>query len=104
MLLVVVSIVPLICLGLFREYLDYQADRARVYDGMLSIARGTAVAVERDLQLRISSLETLAMSPALTKGNLDEFGRQAETFIARLPPGSLPVSYTHLTLPTIYSV
>ena len=89
LLLVLASIVPLLCLGLIREYFDYRADGDRIYDGLLTTARGTAVAVERELQLRVSALETLAMSPALQTDDLARFDKQAETFLVRQPPGSV---------------
>jgi PAS domain S-box-containing protein len=89
LLLVMASVVPLVCLGVFREYLDYRTQRAEIYDGLLAIARTTALAVERDLQLRISSLETLAMSPALQESDLASFDHQADIFLKRLQPGTL---------------
>lgn len=89
LMLVIASVVPLVCMGVVQEYLDYQADRDRVYERLLSIARGMAVSVERDLQLRESSLETLAMSPALQANDLDAFDKQAQAFLARQPPGSM---------------
>lgn len=88
LLLVAACIVPLVCLGIVRETVNFQAQRDRVYDGLLTIARGTAIAVERDLLLRISALETLAMSPALQAGDLDQFSAQAEAFLTRQPEGS----------------
>jgi PAS domain S-box-containing protein len=89
LLLVIASVVPLVCMGVVREYLDYQADRNRVTEGLLAIARGTSVVVERELQVRISSLETLAMSPALTETDLARFDSQAATFLNRFPAGTL---------------
>jgi PAS domain S-box-containing protein len=88
-MLVVASIVPLICMGVVREYLDYRADRQAIYDGLLGTARGVALGVERDLELRISSLETLAMSPALTADDPNRFDQQAAVFLTRQPPGTL---------------
>lgn len=89
LLLVVVSVVPLIGMGAFREYRNYQAKQEQVYEGLRGTARGMAVAVERDLQLRISALETLALSPALQSDDLSSFDRQATAFLARQPPGTL---------------
>ena len=89
LMLVIASVVPLVCMGVFREYLDYRADRDKVYDGLLVTARGMAVSVERDLQLRVSALETLATSPALQTDDLAAFDKQAEAFLARQPPGSI---------------
>jgi PAS domain S-box-containing protein len=89
LLLVTASIVPLIFMGGVREYFAYRQDRDRVHSGLLTIARGMAVSVERDLQLRVSALETLAMSPALQTGDLPGFDKQAEAFLARQPFGSV---------------
>ena len=89
LMLVIASVVPLVCMGVVREYLDYRADRDRVYEQLLAIARGMAMSVERDLQLRVSALETLAMSPALQLDDLAAFDKQAEAFLARQPPGTM---------------
>jgi PAS domain S-box-containing protein len=88
-LLVLASVVPLVAMGLVREYLQYVAERNAVYDGLLTAARGAAVAVERDLQLRTASLETLATSPALNGNDLTQFDTEATAFLARMPPGSM---------------
>nr|WP_294559935.1 PAS domain S-box protein [uncultured Rhodopila sp.] len=89
LLLVVASVVPLVCMGVFREYWDYRVEREQVYERLRTIARGMAVAVERELQLRVSALETLATSPALQADDLTQFDRQAEAFLARQPPGAV---------------
>jgi PAS domain S-box-containing protein len=89
LLLVIASVVPLVCMGAVREYVVYRKDRERVAASLLTVARGMAVAVERDLQLRVSALETLAMSPALQTDDLAAFDKQAEAFLARQPFGSV---------------
>ncbi len=89
LLLVIASVVPLVGMGVVREYLDYSDEQHRAYDSLLTIARGMAVSVERDLQLRVSALETLALSPALQDGDLSQFDKQAEAFLARQPSGSV---------------
>lgn len=38
LLLMMSSAVPLVCLGFFREYLDYRTQRGEIYDGLLAIA------------------------------------------------------------------
>jgi PAS domain S-box-containing protein len=88
MLLVCGSIVPLMCMGVVREYLDYVDDRGRTYDGLLSVANGTAIAIERDLQLRIVALETLAMSSTLQAADFDAFGKEAAAFLQRQSKGA----------------
>jgi PAS domain S-box-containing protein len=83
------SVLPLICMAAVRRYLAYEDARAAANAELLTTARGAAFAVERELQLRVSALETLALSPALQTGDLDQFDQQAETFLARQPPGSV---------------
>lgn len=88
-LLVVTSVVPLVAMGGVREYLAFRGQQSRVYDSLLTVARGTAVGVERDLQLRIAALEALATSPALQQGDLTSFDRQAAAFMQRQPPDTI---------------
>ncbi len=89
LLLVVASVVPLVCMAVLREYWDYTLDREQVYENLRTTARGMAVAVERDLQLHVSALETLATSPNLQSEDLTEFDKQAEAFLARQPSGTV---------------
>jgi PAS domain S-box-containing protein len=88
-LLVVASILPLLVLGIAREYIDYLGDRSAIYSGLLGTAHTVAAGVERDLRLRISALETLAMSPELTEHDQTGFSQQAAALLSRLPPGTL---------------
>ena len=53
------------------------------------MARGVAVAVDRDLLLRTAALETLAMSPALQSDDLTSFDAQARLFLDRQPEGAM---------------
>ena len=103
LLLVIVSIVPLMCMGVVREIVDYAADRARTYEGLLAIANGTSIAIERDFQLRIAALETLAMSPALQDGDWSAFASQAHAFLARQARGAhLGIAGTDLRVERLY--
>lgn len=88
-LLVVASVVPLVGMWVVREDPDYAAEREAIFDGLIGTARGVAAVVERDLQLRVSSLETLATSPALLEDDLSRFDPQALAFLARLPTGTV---------------
>ena len=88
-LLVLASVVPLVCMAAVREYLDYRSQQQDIYAGLLQTARGMAVAVERDLQLRVSSLEVLATSPALQTGDWPAFDAQANAFLRRQAPETL---------------
>ena len=89
LILVVASVIPLVSMGVIREYLDFKAEKAGAYDRQLLIARGMALAVERELQLNVSSLQTLATSPALQSEDLITFDDQAKSFLTHQPPGTL---------------
>jgi PAS domain S-box-containing protein len=84
-LLVVASVVPLVGIEVVHEYRDYARERQAVYDTLLGTARGLALVVERDLQLRVASLQTLAMSQELRDDDLDRFDQVASTFLAHQP-------------------
>jgi PAS domain S-box-containing protein len=88
-LLVVASVVPLVCLGVVREYFNYTELRDRIYADLLSIARRTSVSVARDLEQQTSALETLALSAALIQNDLNSFDQLAKNFLGRFPPGSV---------------
>jgi PAS domain S-box-containing protein len=87
-LLVVASVFPLVCLAALHEYLDYASERKAVDDTLLGTARGVALTVERDLQLRVLALETLAMSPDLQENELSRFDQGAAAFLRRQPEGT----------------
>lgn len=80
---------PLFGLALAREYFGFKAQQQAVYDNLLTTARGTAVSVERELQLQVSALEALATSPALESGDLDAWDAQARAFLAHQAPESV---------------
>jgi PAS domain S-box-containing protein len=88
-LLGIASVGPLVCLGAVREYLDYTAQRKALYDGLLGAAHGVAATVERDLLLRVSSLETLATSHELSANDLGRFDQEAAAFLAGQPEGTI---------------
>ncbi|MDR3530632.1 MAG: PAS domain S-box protein [Rhodopila sp.] len=105
LLLVVASVLPLVGMGAVREYLHYRDDRERTYDNLLTVARGMSVSVERELELHVSALETLATSPALQSGDLAGFDQQAEAFMSRLPAGStLELETPDLQVVRLYGV
>jgi PAS domain S-box-containing protein len=88
-LLVFASVLPLLGLGLVREYWAYQAERDAIRQGLMTIARGVAVSVQRDLLLRTSVLETLAMSPTLRSDDLTPFSQEAAAFLRREPASAM---------------
>jgi PAS domain S-box-containing protein len=89
LLLVCISVLPLVALSIAREANRYGQERAGIYENLLTIARGTAVAVERDFQLRTAALETLALSPALQDGDFQRFDPQALAFLRHQPKGAI---------------
>jgi PAS domain S-box-containing protein len=89
LLLVCASILPLIGLAVVREYLDYATEQQGIYQQLLTVSRGMGVTVERELMLRQSALETLAMSRSLQFDDLGIFDARADGFLARQPKGSV---------------
>jgi two-component sensor histidine kinase len=86
-LLVVAGAVPLVIFNLVTVYTDYRHDRQDASRQALDIARSLARSIDVELRTRIATLEVLALSHALSVGDLVTFRRQADTVVARLSPG-----------------
>jgi PAS domain S-box-containing protein len=87
-LLVVATIVPLTAFTLARRYFDYQKAIESAGHETLTLARSLRVAVEKDLQARITILQVLARSSSLREGNVDAFRLDAEAVVADQFSGS----------------
>jgi hypothetical protein len=87
-LLVVASVLPLLAFSLSYQYIDYRATRAAAGQRALEAARGTAADVEREVQIRLSALHVLALSPTLQTGDIAVFRTQAEAVVAHELPGA----------------
>jgi signal transduction histidine kinase/ActR/RegA family two-component response regulator len=88
MTLVVASIVPLVAFTLLRSYLNYQETVTSSAERALELTRGLSLAVEKELQARIASLQVLALARPLRVGDLDRFRELADAVVAEQYPGS----------------
>ena len=82
MVLVLAGIVPLLAFDLGRQYLDYRAASESMGEHMLELARSLSRAVEQELNIRITALGVLALSPALASGDIAAFRETAEAATA----------------------
>jgi PAS domain S-box-containing protein len=88
MLLVVAAVVPLLLFNLGFQYSEYREDIAATGERTTTLARNMVTLVEDELTARISSLETLASTGALQRGDLDTVRARAATVITEQFPGS----------------
>ncbi|WP_376089640.1 cache domain-containing protein [Roseomonas sp. CCTCC AB2023176] len=86
--LVVVALLPVALLAAAVATSGYRAERGRTEARTVEVARGVALAVERELRGMTASLEALALSPSLGSGDLDAFRREAAALTARHYPGA----------------
>jgi signal transduction histidine kinase/CheY-like chemotaxis protein len=87
-LLVVVSILPLLALGVVVQYTRYLDDRGAAGQGALDAARAVAAIVGREFEADIRALEVLAQAPSLRAGDLDAFRASALAVENEFLPGS----------------
>jgi PAS domain S-box-containing protein len=86
--LVVIAVVPLLIFNLGHQYSEYREDVAATGSRTLALAQSMSQLVEEELQARIATLQTLALSPSLQAGDLASFRREAEAVVAEQYPGS----------------
>jgi PAS domain S-box-containing protein len=87
MLLVVAAVLPLLAFNLAYQYSEYHDDVAATGTRTLELAQGLSQLIAEELQSRIATLRTLALSRPLKAGNLVDFRAQAETVVAEQYPG-----------------
>ncbi len=87
-LLVLATIVPLTAFTVVRRWIDYNDDLAAAGQKTLELARSLAIAIEKDIEGRISTLEVLAQSNALAEARFERFRERAESVIREQFPGS----------------
>ncbi|HEV8678540.1 MAG TPA: PAS-domain containing protein, partial [Stellaceae bacterium] len=87
-LLVVVSVLPLLGFNLWRQYSEYRGGIAASGERTLALARSMALLVDAELHAPIATLEALATSSALQRGDLETFRQEAEVAAARQFPGT----------------
>jgi two-component sensor histidine kinase len=81
------TMLPLILATGIIVYQNYQVARRDAAERVLQATRGTMVAVDRELQNLVAALQVLALSPALSEGEMALFRREAERFVSRYPSG-----------------
>jgi PAS domain-containing protein len=86
--LVLACLLPFVVLALLLAATSYSWNRERAVARTADVARGIALAVERELRVMTASMEALAFSPSLAAGNLDAFRGEADALIARHFPGA----------------
>jgi two-component sensor histidine kinase len=80
-LLVAGMVFPLTVFAAVLVYYNYDANRTTAYDRILQIARSLASNIDAEVRATIASLQVLALSEALERGDLDAFRAQAEHFV-----------------------
>ena len=80
-LLVAGMVFPLTVFAAVLVYYNYDANRTTAYDRILQIARSLASNIDAELRATIASLQVLALSETLERGDLDAFRTQAEHFV-----------------------
>src|SRR6185503_8073494 len=77
-LLVIVTMSPLLVLGLVVQYTQYVGDREVASERTLELAQSVALKVGRELKADIRALQVLAKTGRLRRGAFEEFRYLAE--------------------------
>jgi len=83
------AILPMLAAGGYLLLRVAQAERAQLEERVHQIAEAVAGDIERELQRRLTLLETLSMSPYLPRGDFAGFYAQAKAALARDDVGIL---------------
>ncbi|MBN9088060.1 MAG: response regulator [Reyranella sp.] len=74
-----VTIAPLLALGLAVQYVEYENDRAVANERTVELARGVALQVSREIEGDIRALQVLAKTGRLRRGAIEAFRELAES-------------------------
>jgi HWE histidine kinase len=77
------AILPMLAAGGYLLFRVAQAERVQLEDRVHQIAEAVAGEVERELQRRVTLIETLATSPRITQGDFAGFHAQARAALAK---------------------
>jgi hypothetical protein len=83
--LVLASLLPVLLFAGVIIHTEYQQQHATIERGMIDTARALSLAVDRELQASIRTLEALATSEHITSGDLGKFYRSGEAVIQAIP-------------------
>jgi signal transduction histidine kinase len=81
-LLVLVTVAPLLALGLAVQYVEYENDRAVANERTLELARSVALQVSREVEADIRALQVLAKAGRLRRGAIEAFRELAESALS----------------------
>jgi len=87
-LLVLVTIAPLLALGLAVQYVEYANDKAVASDRTLELARNIAQQVGRELEADIRALQVLAKTGRLRRGAIEAFRELADAALSERLAGA----------------
>ena len=87
-LLILGIVLPLILFAGFLVVRDYDEEKATAELHLRGTVRALSLAVEKELESKISALQVLALSPTLRNDTLGDFSSRATAFVALQPPGS----------------
>ena len=95
-LLVLVTIAPLLALGLAVQYVEYENDRATANERTVELARGVALQVSREVEADLRALQVLAKAGRLRRGAIEAFRELAESALSdRLAGANIMVVDEH---------
>jgi signal transduction histidine kinase len=78
-LLVLVTLAPLLALGLAVQYAEYENDKSVASERTLDLARSVALQVSRELEADMRALQVLAKAGRLRRGAIEAFRELAES-------------------------
>jgi len=79
---VLVTIAPLLALGLAVQYVEYDNDKAVASERTLELARSVALQVSRELEADTRALQVLAKAGRLRRGAIEAFRELAESALS----------------------
>lgn len=88
LVLIAGTLVPMLVLTAAVVFQSYERAKDAAAEQVLQVTRSTMIAVDRELRNQISSLEVLALEPALRADDLSNFRGDAERFLTRFPEGT----------------
>jgi len=88
-LLVAGTTLPLIVFATIIIYRNYEKDRAEVSARVQETARGIRIVLDAEVQRMTGSLQVLALTNSLRRGDFETFRRNASGFLEQYPPGGV---------------
>jgi two-component sensor histidine kinase len=87
--LVAGTMLPLILFATVIIYRNYEKDRAEVSERVQQTARSIRIVLDAEVQRITGSLQVLALTSSLRRGDFEGFRRNAAGFLEQYPPGGV---------------